>query len=106
VGNKDISGKCNVIADALSHNPVPVADIFQLVASRQMYLLVGQILGSYSKRIPSSLLPCSIWKVVLSLLARKLSLLAPNFTTIDGVLYLRTLIRGKMLFQISSSSLY
>ena len=26
------SGKSNVVADALSHNPVPVADVFQIVA--------------------------------------------------------------------------
>ena len=87
------SGKSNVVADALSHNPVPVTNIFQLVA-RSLSLDLPSCEGDIGKlqREDSELSPI-LQYLESGILpsdneqARKLTLQESNFDVVDGVLY-------------------
>ena len=87
------SGKSNVVADALSRNPVPVTNVFQLVARSLATDLpccegdIGKLQREDSELSPilqyleNGILPADDEQ------ARKLTLQESNFDVVDGVLY-------------------
>ena len=108
------SGKSNVVADTLSHNPVPVADAFKIVAhslSPDLPTREGDISKLQREDLELSLILQYLENGVLppdNEQARKLTFLEPHFDVIEGMLYFdipADLVCGELQSLTGSSSL-